>query len=518
MPLDMQRIEPGAVIMHPDDNVAVACSDLQPGSRALAEGPCCQQRIPRGHKLARWPISSGEPVIKGRTVIGIANRAIEAGEHVHVHNLSEDEACSPDRSDPAFCRDRQPTEHVPPERRAVFRGIVRESGRAGTRNFIGIIATVNGSSTVARRIADHFNHGPGWLPATIDGVLALTHAAPGGMLAGSASHQMLQRTIAGFASHPNFGGLMVIGLGPEAGQLERLLAAHPLAVAGGRLCSITIQEEGGSQSTIRRGIAEIAAMLAQVASVVRVPVDASHLSVGLQCGGSDAFSSITANPALGHAVDLLVRQGGTAILSETPEIQGVEHMLTRRAETPAVAQALLDRIRWWRTHTQGEPSRLQQGTITGSDAGGLASVAERSLGALMKGGSTNLRAVYEYAQPVNQRGLVFMDSPSFDPCSATGQIASGANLICFTTSRGSPFGSKPVPSIKLATTSELFCRQAEDMDLNCGTVLDGQESLAECGQRIFAEMLAVASGRRTRSEEHGYGDNEFVPWQIGPMT
>jgi galactarate dehydratase len=361
---------------------------------------------------------------------------------------------------------------------------------------------VNCSATVARRIADHFNHGPGWLPGTIDGVLALTHSTGCAMSADSTGFRLLERTLAGFARHPNFGGLMLIGLGCEATQMERLLAGHPLAVAGGRLRTITVQQEGGSQSTIRRGIAEVAAMLSAVADVKRVPVDASHLTIGLQCGGADMFCSLSANPAVGHAVDLLVRQGGTAILAETPELLDAAHLLARRAETPEVARALLERFDWWRTYAGSER------TLAG---------VEHALGALLKGGSSSLRAVYQYAEQVTERGLVFMDSPGFDPCAATGQIAGGANLICFTTGSGSPFGCKPAPCLKLASTSQLYHGQDEDMDFNCGTVLDGDETLAQCGERIFARLLAVASGERTKSEALGYGDHEFVPWQVGAV-
>jgi altronate hydrolase len=517
MPLDTQQLEPGALAMDAGDNVAVARIDLEPGSPTLPGGPTCLQRVPRGHKVALRAIAAGEAIVKYRTIIGFATSAIAPGQHVHRHNLGLGRDGAGGVYDPAFCSERHPTDFFPAAQRAMFKGIVREGGRVGTRNYIGILSTVNCSATVARLIADHFNRGPGWLPAAIDGVIALTHASGCGMSGRSIGFRLLERTLAGFANHPNFGGLLIVGLGCETMQIERLLERYPLSVAGGRLRTMTIQDEGGSQTTIRRGVAEVASMLAAVAEVVRVPVDAGHLMVGLQCGGSDAFSSITANPALGHAVDLLVRHGGTAILSETPEIFGVEHTLTRRAETPEVAQALLDRIAWWREYTRNEPGQLDNNPSPGNHAGGLASIVEKSLGAAMKGGTTNLRAVYEYAQPVTERGLVFMDSPGFDPCSATGQIASGANLICFTTGRGSAFGAKPVPSFKLATTSLLYHRQTEDMDINCGTVLDGDETLTQCGERIFQQMLAVASGQRSKSEELGYGDNEFVPWQLGAV-
>ncbi len=514
MPLDTQQIGPGAIRMCPNDNVAIARVDLEPGHASLEHGPACVQPVPRGHKVALSAIGAGEPVIKLGAPIGRARHDIHPGQHVHVHNLLA-EPTGPRAADPrSFCSERRPMEQVPAERRGMFHGIVREGGRVGTRNFIGLIPTVNCSATVARRIADHFNHGPGWLPGTIDGVLALTHSTGCGMSPDSTGFRLLERTLAGFARHPNFGGLMLIGLGCETMQIQQLLADHPLAVAGGRLRTITVQEEGGSQSTIRRGIAEVAAMLAAVADVKRSPVDASHLTIGLQCGGADMFCSLSANPALGHAVDLLVRHGGTAILAETPELFGAAHLLTRRAETPEVAQALLERFDWWRAYAGIDPGRMTPAAAPAPVAG---NGVEHSLGALLKGGTSNLRAVYQYAENVTERGLVFMDSPGFDPCSATGQIAGGANLICFATGSGSPFGCKPAPCLKLAATSQLYNGQGEDMDFNCGTVLDGDETLADCGERIFARMLAVASGERTKSEELGYGDNEFVPWQVGAV-
>ena len=517
MPLDSQQIGPGAVKMCPEDNVAVARNDLEPGHASLEHGPACVQRVPRGHKVALCDIAAGSAVIKQATAIGRAMHDIRPGEHVHAHNLRAEPTMARAADPLGHCSGRLALEPVPAERRAVFRGIVREDGRVGTRNFIGLIPTVNGSATVARRIADHFNHGPGGLPATIDGVIALTHGTGCGMDVESAGFQLLQRTLSGFSRHPNFGGLVLIGQGGETVQMRQLLAEYPMAVAGGRLRTITVQEEGGSRSTIRRGIAEVAAMLAAVGDVKRSPVDAGNLIVGLKCGGSDAFCALTANPALGYAADLLVRNGGTAILGETPELFGAEHLLARRAETPGVAEALLARIDWWRTYAGSDPGRNATPSPPGIEAGGLVSRVDQSLGALLKGGTTSLRAVYRYAEPVTERGLVFMDSPGFDPCAATGQIAGGANLICFTTGRGSPFGCKPVPCLKLASTSELFRGQSEDMDYNCGTVLDGDETLAECGERIFARMLAVASGERTCSEALGYGENEFVPWQVGAV-
>jgi altronate dehydratase len=517
MPLHTQQIEPGAIRMCPDDNVAIARVDLEPGHAALAYGPVCSQPVPRGHAVALSAIGAGQSVIKLGAPVGRARRDIHPGDYVNTHDLMAEPVAPRDQIQRAFCSERRPLEAVPAERRGMFHGIVRGDGRVGTRNFIGLIATANCAQAVACRIADHFNHGPGWLPGSIDGVLALTHNTGCSMSPDGAGRGVLERTLAGFARHPNFGGLMLIGLGCETLPVERLLAEHPLAVTGGRLRTITVQDEGGSQSAIRRGIAEVAAMLAPVADVKRSPVDASHLTIGLQCGGWDTFCSLSANPALGHAVDLLVRQGGTAILADTPELVGAEHLLTRRARTPEIALALLDRIDWWRSHVATDPGRVSAPQADGFDPAWRPGPMERSLDTLRKGGSTELRAVCQYAEEVTESGLVLMDSPGFNPCSATGQIAGGAKLLCFTTGSGSPFGSKPAPCLKLAATSSLYEGQGEDMDFNCGTVLDGQETLADCGERVFARLLAVASGERTRSEDLGYGDNGFAPWQVGAV-
>jgi len=517
MPLHTQQIGPRAIRMCPDDNVAVARIDLEPGHAVLAHGPACAQPVPRGHMVALTAIATGQPVIKLGTTIGRARRDIQPGQPVDSHDLMPEPVVPRDRMHHSFCSERRPMAAVPAERRGMFHGIVRGDGRVGTRNFIGLIATANCAQGVARRIADHFNHGPGWLPGNIDGVLALTHNAGRSMSPDGTGQGMLERTLAGFARHPNFGGLLLIGLGSETRHVEQLLAEHPLAVTGGRLRTITVRDAGGSQSAIRSGIAEVAAMLAAVAEVKRSPVDASHLTIGLQCSGWDAFCSLSANPALGHAVDLLVRQGGTAILAETPELMRAEHLLTRRAQTPAVAHALLDRIDEWRARLATDPDRVAAARPDGFDPAPRASPMERSLDALRKGGSTELHAVYRYAEEVTGSGLVLMDSPGFNPCSATGQIAGGAKLICFTTGTGSPFGSKPAPCLKLAATSGLYEGQGEDMDFNCGSVLDGEETLAACGERIFARLLAVASGERTRSEASGFGDDGFVPWQVGAV-
>ena len=390
-----------------------------------------------------------------------------------------------------------------------------------TRNYIGILTSVNCSATVARAIADHFRRDihPEALAAfpNVDGVVALTHGSGCAVDPDGEGLAILQRTLGGYACHPNFSSVLVIGLGCETNQIATLLATQGLTNSD-RLRSFTIQDTGGTTRTIARGIELINEMLPQANDVRRQTVPASHLTVGLQCGGSDGYSGISANPVLGAAVDLLVQHGGTAILSETPEIYGAEHLLTRRAQTPEIGRKLVARIEWWEEYCSRNGAQMNNNPSAGNKAGGLTTVLEKSLGGIAKGGSTNLTEVYEYAQPVKARGLVFMDTPGYDPISATGQVAGGANLICFTTGRGSAYGCAPSPSVKLATNTALWQRQSDDMDLNCGEVLEGTKGIQELGAQLFQLMLDTASGRRSRSELHGYGQNEFVPWQISVVT
>jgi altronate hydrolase len=396
-------------------------------------------------------------------------------------------------------------------------GIVRPDGRVGTRNFIGLFSSVNCSATAIRKIAEYFT--PERLAdyPNVDGVVAFPQTSGCGMSSPSYHFDLLRRTIAGYVRHPNLAGALVVGLGCERNQVADLVASQGL-VPGALMRTMVMQEIGGTRQTIEAGIAMVKEMLPHANAIQRQKVAASHIKVGLECGGSDGFSGITANPALGAAMDILVRHGGTAILSETPEIHGVENMLTRRAVTPEVGQKLLDRLAWWHDYTKGQNAQFNGVVGHGNQQGGLANIFEKSLGSAMKAGTTPLQAVYEYAEPIDKAGFVFMDSPGYDPVAVTGQIASGANLICFTTGRGSMFGSKPAPTIKLATNSAMYERLQEDMDINCGAVLDGTATVEEMGQRIFEAILRAASGERTKSELLGLGDNEFVPWHVGIVS
>jgi altronate hydrolase len=503
---------PLAIRLSPADNVVVARADLLPGTVLEEEKLASRGHIPAGHKLATAAIAKGEPVRKYNQIIGFATADIAPGEHVHTHNL----AMGNFARDYAFCADARPTALVPAGERATFAGIMRSDGRVATRNYLGILTSVNCSATAARLIADQFRGAALADFPHVDGVVALGHGTGCGMASEGEAMDVLRRTLAGYARHANFAGVLILGLGCEANQIGGLMAAEGLE-AGPLLHAMTIQETGGTAKTVREGVARLKEMLPEANRARRQPVPASHITLALQCGGSDGYSGITANPALGAAVDLLVRHGGTAVLSETPEIYGAEHLLTRRAATRAVGEALIQRIRWWEEYTARTGGEMNNNPSPGNKAGGLTTILEKSLGAVAKGGTTDLVQVYRYAEAITAKGFVFMDTPGYDPVSATGQVAGGANLICFTTGRGSVFGCKPAPSLKLATNTPLYRRMTDDMDIDCGPIAEGEASVQEIGRAIFELVLATASGRRTKSEELGIGEEEFTPWQLGAV-
>ncbi len=506
----LSLIRHAALRLHAQDDVLIAARPLAAGTVVDESGLTCREPIGAGHKLAARDIAQDAPVRRYGQIIGFATQPIAAGQHVHVHNLG----FRPFERDPAIGSARQGRDPVGPSAR--FMGIRRADGRVATRNFIGVLATVNCSASVAKFVAAHFSAERLAAYPNVDGVVAITHGSGCGMDTAGEGIDVLRRTLAGYARHPNFVGRVIIGLGCEANQMDALFAAQQLQTSE-QLRALVIQAEGGTRQTVEAAIRAIEAMLPQANAIAREPVPVSELIVGLQCGGSDGVSGITANPALGAACDLLVAQGGTVILSETPEIYGAEHLLTARARSPEVAHRLLERIRWWEAYCERQGGSMDNNPSPGNKAGGLTTILEKSLGAVAKGGTSDLQAVYEYAEAVSERGLVFMDTPGYDPVSATGQVAGGAQLICFTTGRGSVYGCKPSPSIKLATNSRLYARMRDDMDINCGDILEGRCSVADKGREIFESMLRVASGERSRSELHGMGQEEFVPWQLGAV-
>jgi altronate hydrolase len=501
--------------LHPQDDVLIARQQLVGGT--TVEGVTLRGLIPAGHKVATRALEAGQPVRRYNQIIGFASQTIAPGEHIHTHNLDMGPNKGDFERDYAFGADLKPE---PALREATFMGIRRSDGRVATRNYIGILSSVNCSATAARAIADHFSKttNPKALAdfPQVDGVVALTHGTGCGMDTQGLGMQLLHRTLTGYATHANFAAVLVVGLGCESNQINAWLATGRLR-EGDTLRTFNIQDSGGTAKTVARGIALVNDMLPQANAVQREPCSAAHLTIGLQCGGSDGYSGISANPALGVAVDLLVAHGGSAILSETPEIYGAEHLLTRRAVTREVGEKLIERIKWWEHYTEINSGEMNNNPSPGNKAGGLTTILEKSLGAVAKGGTSNLQAVYEYAEPVTARGFVYMDTPGYDPVSATGQVAGGANLICFTTGRGSAYGCAPSPSLKLSTNSALWRKQEDDIDINCGEIVDGSCTVAEMGQRIFERVLATASGAPSKSESHGYGQAEFVPWQVGAV-
>ncbi|MGF1624563.1 MAG: UxaA family hydrolase [Alphaproteobacteria bacterium] len=499
--------------LNPADNVVVARADLLPGADVPSEGIAAGEHIPAGHKIATAAIADGQPVRKYNQIIGFAKGDIAVGAHVHVHNCEMQDFAR----DYAFCQDMHPTAYFPEAERATFQGFRRANGKCGTRNYLGILTSVNCSATAAKYISRAVERS-GILAdyPNVDGVVALTHSTGCGMADSGDGYEALQRTLWGYARHPNFAGILMVGLGCEVNQIPFLLDAYGLEI-GDRFQTMTIQDTGGTAKTVERGMAIIKSMLPAANAAVRETCPASELTLALQCGGSDALSGITANPSLGAAVDLLVRHGGTAVLSETPEIYGAEHLLTRRAINEKVGKKLVDRIHWWEDYVARNGGEMNNNPSPGNKAGGLTTILEKSLGAAAKGGTSNLCGVYKYAEYIDTKGFVFMDSPGYDPCSVTGQVASGANVVCFTTGRGSVFGFKPAPSIKLATNSAMYRRMSDDMDINCGVVVDEGVSVQDLGRQIFELVLRVASGEEPKSEAQGFGDYEFIPWQIGAV-
>ena len=507
----MGNLSPKIVRLHSRDDVCVAIDIVAKGTDW--EGIISTDSIPAGHKMAVTRIATGEPVRKFNQIIGFASWDIEPGQHVHTHNCQFQGF----ERDYAFGIDATPTEFVSPTERASFQGYRRANGRVGTRNYIGILSSVNCSATVIKQIAEQVK----WSGAldqypNVDGVVAFAHGSGCGMASDGDGFANLQRVMYGFAGHPNFAAVVMVGLGCEVFQVSLFKEAFGLE-EGKNFATLVMQETGGSRQTIEEGIRRIEEMLPIANATNRETVSADNLCVALQCGGSDGYSGITANPAMGAAADLLVRHGGTAILAETPEIYGAEHLLTRRAVSREVGEKLIGRIKWWEDYTARNGGSMDNNPSPGNKAGGLTTILEKSLGAAAKGGTTNLNGVYKYAEAIESKGFVFMDSPGYDPCSITGEVASGANLVCFSTGRGSAFGSKPAPSVKLATNTPMFKRLEEDMDFNCGPIIDDGYSIEEMGQQIFKLWLETSSGSPSKSEAQGYGDHEFVPWQVGAV-
>ncbi len=498
-----------AIRLEQEDNVVIARHDLQKGLE-IEEGITLLEDIPAGYKIAARDLKKGEEIRKYNTVIGYASQDIRRGEMIHNHNDEFDAR----GVDYAFGADCHPVELIPPEQRRTFLGIRRADGRVATRNYIGILVCSNCAATVARKISEHFTKEYMERYPNVDGVVPFITELGCGMEQSGEPLALLQRTLAGYIRNPNMGGSILVALGCERNNIDKLMAAQNLQETP-LFHRMVIQEIGGTRKSIEEGIRLVEEMLPVVNDVHREPCSAEHLLVALECGGSDGFSGLSANPGLGKAMDILVKNGGGCIHSETTEIFGAEHILTRRAVSQEVGQKLVDRLNWWLKHTEGRDCQINGKVSPGNNKGGITNVLEKSLGGVKKSGTTPLNEVYEYAYPVTAPGVSFMDTPGYDPIASTGQIAGGANLMCFTTGRGSCFGSVLVPVIKLASHTELYEHMEEDMDVNCGTVIDGTQDIQQLGEDIFEEILAVASGKKTKSEELGIGESEFAPWPIG---
>ncbi len=507
--------------LNPIDDVVIAKETLAPGTRLVmgSETVRVARPVPAGHKIAIRHIATGQPIRRYGQIIGFATRAIAPGDHVHTQNCAVHDFARTYESG----IDVKPVAFVPESQRRTFNGFVRPDGRVGTRNFIAVIPSVNCSSGVVRHVMEHFSSPQARelmksFP-NVDGVIGLTHKSGCGSRYGSKEVLLLQRTLAGFARHSCVAAAVIIGLGCEINQVTDLVHNTGLSSNGfvhEPLPLLVIQDTGGSRQTIEAGIQAVTALLPAANQFTRTPVAASELVLALQCGGSDGWSGVTANPALGYAADLIVEQGGTVALGETTEVYGAEHMLIRRASSQAVSDKLLERIRWWEDYTARNNFEIDNNPSPGNKAGGLTTIFEKSLGAIAKSGTTPLNGVYEYAEPITARGFVHIDTPGYDPVSVTGQVASGCNIVAFTTGRGSVFGFKPAPSIKVATNATLYNHMSEDMDINAGRILAG-ESVEDVGRQIFEELLAVASGKLSKSERNGMGDEEFNPWILGAV-
>ena len=490
--------------LNPEDNIVIALQALAAGD----DGAC--EAVPTSHKMATRTLAAGDMIVRYGQIIGKADCDIPVGSHVHEHNMSMVDHANHRPVGAAV-------KPLPkPDQQRIFQGYHREDGRVGTRNYVGILTTVNCSGSVARFIAEEAEK-TGLLEQfeNVDGVVPIFHSSGCGMSIRGDGYDLLMRTLAGYARHPNFGGILIVGLGCEVLQLADLVKGQKITDDGG-LRYMTIQQTGGTRRTIDAGLEYLASLAAFANSAVRQPAPVSELVLGMQCGGSDGYSGFTANPALGGASDLLVQHGGTSILSETSEIFGAEHLLTARATSPDVASALMDRLAWWEAYCDRHDAQMNNNPSPGNKRGGLTTILEKSLGAVAKAGHAPLAGVFDYAAPLTKRGLVFMDSPGYDPCSVTGQVASGANLIAFTTGRGSVSGYKPTPCLKLSSNSDLYDRMGDDIDINCGDIVQGT-SLADKSAEIFEAMIATASGTQTKSEAQGFGGVEFVPWQIGAV-
>lgn len=506
-----------ALLLHPIDDVVVLKRLVRAGERAESEGAgaVAARDISAGHKVAIHDIAAGDPIRKYGQIIGFAKGSVKSGDWIHSHNIELKEF----GRDYGFCENAKAVDYYTPEQMRYFQGYARADGKAGTRNYIAVISSVNCSASVSQYVAQRFRNDSFARDfPNVDGVIAFTHKGGCGV-SPDEPLRILQRVLAGVARHPNIFGYVLIGLGCEMNQVEYLVKNQRLdapAASGIVPEFMTIQSSGGVRKSIDAAVNAVKKLLPQASALKRTSIPISKLVLAENCGGSDGNSGITANPALGVASDELVRFGGTAVLAETPEIYGAEHLLTRRAVSREVGEKLVGLVKWWENHVRLHGATIDNNPSPGNKEGGLTTIYEKSLGAVAKGGQSPLAAVYKYAEPITAQGFCFMDTPGYDPVSMTGLMAGGCNVGVFTTGRGSVYGCKPSPCIKVATNTAIFNHMSDDMDLNAGTIMDGTESVAQVGARIFEKIVAVAGGEKTKSEQQGLGDEEFAPWMLGP--
>jgi altronate hydrolase len=510
MLLDIAKLptaENSAIHLHPDDNIAVARVLIPAGAELHIGGALITtlDLIPAGHKVALRAIQPGQMVLRYGQAIGRASQPIEPGRHVHTHNLGYEELELAYEFPAGDTPPARPTATAP-----AFLGYVREDGRVGTRNYIAVVAASNCAAHTAETIARGFEDYP--FPPNVDGVVAFPHGDGCGHAFGPDVDQ-LRRTLSGVLAHPNVSAAVILGLGCEVNQIDHYLG--PGAPASSRLVGLTLQTSGGTTGAVAAARREISRFIDQAAAEQRSEAPASRLVLGLNCGGSDSFSGITANPALGHCSDLLAQIGATPVLAETPEIFGAEHLLVRRARNRQVAEKLLACVRGYKRYLSRFEGSFDDNPSPGNKAGGLSNILEKSLGAVAKGGTSTLVDVYDYAERITAPGFVFMNTPGYDPVSLSGLAAGGCNLIAFTTGRGSAIGFPTIPVVKIATNSDTYRRMTGNMDVNAGSIGDGEKSVQQVGREIFDLVLEVASGRRTCAERLGH--KEFVPWRIGPV-
>jgi altronate hydrolase len=505
-----------ALHLNPTDDVAIAKQPISPGVTIIRDSApdiAINHFIPSGHKFALNAVESGKPIRRYGQIIGFATQAIKTGDHVHTHNLAVEEFAR----DYAFCSEIKAVEFVPENQRRTFMGYKRADGRVGTRNYIAILASVNCSAHTIQEIVRHFTPERLSTYPNVDGVIALTHDMGCGQRVGGDDIQILQRTIVGMARHPNVGAYLMVGLGCETNQIQDIMDNYHLrseTTESGLPLNLTIQGQGGIRKTVEAGMKMVEDLLPIVNQTPRTPQPISELVVALKCGGSDGWSGVTANPVVGFLADEIVRQGGSAVLAETPEIYGAEHLLTRRAINQEVGEKLIAKVRWWEAHARKHNMEIDNNPSAGNKVGGLTTILEKSLGAVAKSGTSPLMGVYDYAEPITSRGFTYVDTPGYDPVCVTGQVASGCTVVLFTTGRGSVFGYKPAPSIKITSNSEIFEHMADDMDFNAGKVLDGAD-LKATADELLDLVIAVASGELSKSEAQGVGESEFIPWNLG---